>query len=601
MRTKAVTHTLSRLTSGNISYSFPVDFYSSFVTKDQLKDRKLWAKFVEVYRTREDINDLGWRGEYYGKMMRGASLMYQYTHDEELYDVLSSVVRDLLSTQDKDGRISTYTVDQEFSGWDIWCRKYVLTGTLHFWRICKDESFKTEILSSLMRHADYIIERIGIGKKSILETSHWYGGLNSSSILEPFVDLYSVTHEKRYLDFAEYILNEGGCLGGNLLLLAEEDKLYPFQYPEIKAYEMMSFFEGALSFYEVTGEERYLSAVEKFTRRVAESDITVIGCAGCRNEKFDNARNTQSLEVEDGTIMQETCVTVTWMRLLERLVRVTGKGIYAEEFTKSALNAMLGSVNINKENQFSREEKKLLPGLTFDSYSPLTYQTRGIGIGGFKRFSDTEDYEYYGCCACIGAAGIALIPLESVMEKEKDHLTFNSYFSGRIEYEGTSIIVENSIYSKGYVKLFIENPECKEIYLDLLIPSWAKEPKASVDGKEERVGSGYHKIKLIGKKCHDVYLFLYPTLREERSRGKISYSFGDLTLARDEAKESVDIRAPFTPSDDYTPLPPMENELLRLRLNTKEGPVLLTDYQSCGKKWNGEKARISVWLNYNNT
>ena len=66
-----------------------------FVLKKQLKDRVLWGKFNEVYTTREDTWDevwngvpagkqYRWRGEYFGKQMRGASLVYQYTKDEEL-------------------------------------------------------------------------------------------------------------------------------------------------------------------------------------------------------------------------------------------------------------------------------------------------------------------------------------------------------------------------------------------------------------------------------------------------------------------------------------------------------------------------------------
>ena len=104
----------------------------------------------------------------------------------------------------------------------------------------------------------------------------------------------------------------------------------PFQYPEVQAYETMSFFEGALAYYEVTGEEKYFDAVTKFADAVLKSDITIIGSAGCTHELFDNSAEKQTDEVQVGTIMQETCVTVTWMRLQERLLRLTGNEMYAE-------------------------------------------------------------------------------------------------------------------------------------------------------------------------------------------------------------------------------------------------------------------------------
>lgn len=46
--------------------------------------------------------------------------MYRYTRDEELYDILTATVEDLLPRQDEYGRFSTYTVEKEFCGWDIW-------------------------------------------------------------------------------------------------------------------------------------------------------------------------------------------------------------------------------------------------------------------------------------------------------------------------------------------------------------------------------------------------------------------------------------------------------------------------------------------------
>ena len=39
-----------------------------------------------------------------------------------------------------------------------------------------------------------------------------------------------------------------------------------------------------------------------------------------------------------------------------------------------------------------------------------------------------------------------------------------------------------------------------------------------------------------------------------------------------------------------------EQELARFSLDSDMGEVLLTNYASCGKKWDEEEARISVWF-----
>lgn len=65
-----------------------------FVIKDQLKDVSMWRKFVEPFRTKEDRDNF-WRGEFFGKQMRGVSLAYQVRQDEELYAILTDAAKDL--------------------------------------------------------------------------------------------------------------------------------------------------------------------------------------------------------------------------------------------------------------------------------------------------------------------------------------------------------------------------------------------------------------------------------------------------------------------------------------------------------------------------
>ena len=46
--------------------------------------------------------------------------------------------------------------------------------------------------------------------------------------------------------------------------------------------------------------------------------------------------------------MQETCVTVTWIKLCYQLLRITGDSVYADEIEKSVYNALYGAVNTEK-------------------------------------------------------------------------------------------------------------------------------------------------------------------------------------------------------------------------------------------------------------
>ena len=427
--------------------------YLDFVTEKQLLSETLWKSFTDVFRTKADDVDLGWRGEYWGKMMRGGCLVYRCTADKRLYAVLKGAVLALLDAAEADGRISTYSRSLECAGWDIWCRKYVLTGMLHFCDICDDNKLVERILDAMELLLERIIERVGTGagQVPITETSNFWLGVNSCSILEPVLDLYRRRTKERFLAFASYIIETGGCSGGDLIALALNDDILPFQYPENKAYETMSFFEGVLAYYEVTGEEKYLRAVQNFTERVFETDITLIGCAGCTHELFDNSADKQTEYAE--TIMQETCVTVTWMRLCAKLFLLTGEQKYADRIERSALNALFGSVNLFDQKITMPKSGEVRSPLPFDSYSPLFMNSRGRGIGGLKQFSDGT---FYGCCAAIGAAGLAVFPLiSSLREPGNKAWELSAYKrNGRIAFTyGPYVLARDSVKENADIRL----------------------------------------------------------------------------------------------------------------------------------------------------
>ena len=590
--------TVSLLKTGDAKFGGIVDFGVQFAMKNQIKDEKLWAKFVDVFRSEIDLHDNGWRCEYWGKMMRGACLTYRYCADEELYQILEHSVRDMLTTQDSYGRYSTYPVDDEFRGWDMWGRKYVLTAMLHFYEICKDERLKQDILSSMQRHADYILSKIGAGegKRCILTTSYIYGGLNSATITEPMLALYKVTGEKRYLEFAQYILATGGTSTGNLLEIATENKKKPYQYPETKAYEMMSFFEGALAYYEMTGEEYYLNAVQNFVNAVKQSEITVIGCAGCTHELFDNSAVKQTEKGE--YVMQETCVTVTWIRLLARLYNITADAWIADEIERSAINALYGSMNTNGLKMYHEPTGEYLESMPFDSYGALYYSRRNIMVGGLK---DLEDGTYYGCCACIASAGIALVPLYAVVRRG-DEIIVNGYYEGEVlaqtENGAVRLQMSGGYFSNGKCKITVRVENKQVLALKLRVPSWSERADIVIGGERVQAGVGYYCVEREFTDGESIELDFHATLKAHYLNGKVCFSYGGFVLARDSAKEGKDIVGGVVAQEtfEFEKLALADGESVRLCVELGGEKVLLTDYASCNKNWANKSDMMTVWM-----
>ncbi|MBQ7638775.1 MAG: glycoside hydrolase family 127 protein [Clostridia bacterium] len=563
--------------------------YLEIITKRQLLDRELWKKCVEVFSSGIDDNDRGWRGEYWGKMMRGACLVYRVTRNEELYSVLTGAVEGLLSKQEPSGRISTYSVEKEFYGWDLWARKYVMTGLEHYLDVCRDEELKKRILKALCAHADYITGHIGENKIPILETGLIWGSVNSASILEPFVRLYNDTKNEEYLSFAKYIISTGGCSDGNLIDCVFEGKA-PFEFPEQKAYETMSFFEGLLAYYETTGEKYLLDAVIKFVDRLLETDFTAIGSCGCTHELFDNSSLRQTEPSEK--IMQETCVTVTLMRLLSRLFAVTGDKKLFDAIRKSALNALAGALNVNGYKQYSGEKKEYLPGMLFDSYSPVCGGARGKGIGGFKQFADGT---YFGCCACIASAGFALYPLMCVTENNNE-IRVNDAQEGEYVF----LVPEGEIRLLiSPTEITVSAPEEKMFTLCVSVGIPSKKVFCLKNGEEGLIQGGYAFFTNV-RNSDRISLKTENRLVEESINGKLSLSYAGFTLAVDESKTDAYVpgeKTVFEKDENgrvlLERLPAGKGEQLRFSARTDRGEILLTDYASAGQDGS---SRVSVWF-----
>ena len=609
-----------------------------FTENNQLLRADLWERFVMQFRQDADY-EAGWRGEYWGKMMRGACFVYSYSKNEKLYDVLTKTINDMLDSQDEFGRISSYGINHEFDGWDIWARKYVLLGMQYYMEICSDESLKSKITDSMRAQVDYIMKKIGPAEENKIPitkaTRHWRG-LNSSSLLEPVVRLFNITGKKKYFDFAKYIVDCGGCDVKNIFTLAYEDEFYPYQYPVTKAYEMTSCFEGLLEFYRVTKEEKYLTAVMNFANKILESDFTVIGCSGCTHELFDHSTVRQA-NTTNGVIMQETCVTVTLMKFFYQLLLISGNSKYADAFEISLYNAYLGSLNTENVIEPTMLEKKdevAIEALPFDSYSPLTSGTRGNGIGGLKVMSDNH---YYGCCACIGSAGIGLAAKASNLISDLGFV-INLYANGSVKSktplgEEITFTMETRYPADGKIKI---TADClsENFEIALRIPSWSKKTAVKINGENTNVTEGYTKISRTWTKGDTIEIefdmrtrlirpipygsqilmneviwganYMVPTFDKEDEKAKFHAALirGPIVLAEDirlgtDPDTAVGIKIDSNGYADVT-IPEKDTapyeHLIEVNVSLKNGEKLpLTDYASAGKLWN-EKSKMAAWI-----
>ena len=140
-----------------------------YTIEKQFSDKELWKLTVNQFRTKPDGEDGGWRGEFWGKLMRAACLTYKATGNAKLYAEITESIKDMLTTEEKNGRFSTYDLQYEFKAWDMWSRKYAMLGFLYYIDICKNKALVKKITKALKKHADYILKKVGNGKGKVVK------------------------------------------------------------------------------------------------------------------------------------------------------------------------------------------------------------------------------------------------------------------------------------------------------------------------------------------------------------------------------------------------------------------------------------------------
>ncbi len=566
------------------------DKYYRIVCNEQLLDEQLWRLLERQFDIQVDSCDGGWRGEYWGKLMRGACMVYSYTRDEKLYGVLTESVINILGKADDLGRIASYRLDKEFIRWDMWSRKYVMLGLEYYYDICNNKSIKKKIVTALTNQADYIVSKIGEGEEKILinKTSDTWKGVNSISIIQPFVKLCKLNNKPSYTKFIDEALRAQPIEGFNLFEYAKADEKSPFEYPINKAYEVISCFEGLLDLYSEVGGEEKLQTCVKFADKILQTDFTVIGGIGCEDELFDNATKKQVIHTEINK--QETCVTVTLMKFLTALYLKTGDKRYIDAIERSFYNAYLGALN----------EKPDIGHLIcplFYSYSPVYNNPRWQLIGGQRSISN---YALFGCCIAIGAAGLGVLRSLSAFGG-KGNVKLNLFASGNYSLKTDEGDIAFNILSNypagGDIKVkFIK--ATKGLTLSLRMPDWAETVNVSRSGKalDYQMSDGY--VNVFGTiasgdeieiKFDDDIKVHYSEEVNGEVKGLYALTKGAIALAVDSFDADLDNSFPVPEAGGKITKYEYENGVCRI------GEMLLKDYRITGKTFY-KPHDITVWL-----
>ena len=556
---------------------------------------------TDPYRWRTE--KVYWQTEFWGKYMHAAAPFARMTGDPRLAANIEAAVANLLPSQLPDGYLGNYCEESRCGrGWDVWGCKYTMLGLLFHYDLTGSKAS----LDAAARLCDYLRGVFGPGKKDIV-LSGQYKGMPSCSVLEPVVWLYKRTKRPEHLAFAKYIVSQldEHPDGPHLIRdagvpvaarTADAKPGYEGQNPGLKAYEMMSCYQGLLEYYEATGDRRCLDAAVKTAESIVATEVNICGGSTCVEHWYTGALRQNRPYMRQ----QETCVLTTWMRLCEKLLTLTGESRWADELEKTFYNAYLGALHPN--------------GSKFTTYSPLC---------GFRSFGQYHCKMHTNCCNANGPRGFVAV-LNAFLQARGKDVFMNFFCSGKTSIAlpdtGAKVTFETfTLYpERGTVEVWNRTEKPTEFTLNLRIPAWSEKTSVKLNGKPvaDVKSGGYLSLARTWKMGDALVIDFDMTCRAHELDDYVAFTTGPIALARDMRFHDGDI-GEFVRIKEFKPNGPVPgaqpvrvlsesmwmNWALPLPMGAhresmeKRLPdvVHFCDYASAGNTWDSSSS-YRVWL-----
>ncbi|MGE9311117.1 beta-L-arabinofuranosidase domain-containing protein [Niabella sp. CJ426] len=396
-----------------------------------------------------------WVGEHVGKYLESAANTWTTTQNNPLKIQMDRVFNTLISTQKPDGYLGTYLPENYWTSWDVWVHKYDIYGLLAYYRVTGDQ----RAIDAAIKIGGLLCNNFGDGQgqKNILKAGS-HTGMAATSVLDPMLDLYMWTADKKYLEFCKYIIRSYDFAGGPAIVQTLLKDKQVNKVGNAKAYEMLSNILGLVKMYRLTGDKNLLSVSNNAFDDITSKRLYITGSSS-DHEHFlaDNI-----LKADTAARMGEGCVTTTWLQFNMQMFSITGNLKFYNEIEKSVYNHLLGAEN--------------------PQTGCVSYYTPLMGAKPY-RCNIT-------CCLSSIPRGISLLPLinygrinniPTLLMYEAASIR-DSIETGK-EKLSIGLDIKSEFPENGKAKILVKLPKRAKATLQLRVPVWATNFTAVINGK----------------------------------------------------------------------------------------------------------------------
>jgi uncharacterized protein len=418
--------------------------YSNYMVLD------LDGKWLNHFLHRTDRG--GQSHVYYGigKVFDAGSLFAAYTGDPKVAARTQYIIDELVKSRDADGYVGFWNVEpenrQDHINWILHEQEYINLAFVRNYR-CTGNA---QSLAHARIMGDYILKTFPTPQHPCYDA----GEICTAGLPEGMLELYRVTGDKRYFDFAADVPH--GNNRGEIKLASLRTWEQDFSRPPRHVYVMLARCYAQTELYRLTGEENLLH-MSQFMRnellKQGEGGLLVTGSCS-DGEQFTYNQNGRGA-------IGEACVTAYVLRWIDSLLRLEGDLNYGDLLERTIYNALLAA------------------------HSP-----DGRWIRYFTPFTGDRQYDTRDSFCCCGnyRRAVAELPQKVYYRTPEGGIVLNLFTNSKKAFDVNGQIVtvrqETAYPTEGDVKVAFATPKPTAFAFQFRTPRWCEKMTVRVNDED---------------------------------------------------------------------------------------------------------------------
>lgn len=419
-------------------------------------------KWLNHFRNRTDRHDQQYVYFGIGKVFDAGSLFSAYTGDPKVAARTQYIVDELVKSRDKDGYVGFWNVEpenrQDRINWILHEQEYINLAFVRNYR-CTGNPLS---LASAKTMGDYILKTFPTPQNPCCDA----GEICTAGLPEGMLELYRVTGDKRYLDFAADVPH--GNNRGEIKLASLRTWEQDFSRRPCHVYVMLARCYAQTELFRLTGEQNLLN-MSQFMRnellKQGQGGMLVTGSCS-EGEHFTYNQNGRGA-------IGESCVTAYVLRWIDSLMRLEGDMRYGDLLERTMYNAL------------------------FAANSP-----DGRWIRYFTPFTGDRDYDtrdFFCCCGNYRRA-MAELPQKVYYRTPEGGIALNLFTNSKKSFEvkGQTVTIqqETNYPNDGEVKLTFSTDKPMPLAFQFRTPRWCEkitlqvndDAPVAIDPQQQKLG-----------------------------------------------------------------------------------------------------------------